>query len=274
MNQAQNWDKSAPAGLPQIALTKTVPPSTHRLRVERERLLSRLDEVAAQRLILIKAPAGYGKTTLAVDWCEQLRRSGAVIAWLSLDDDDNEPSGYAYHIAKTIHRAAPDLGQSAIDLLQETKLIDSKNVVAATINAAAESDSEIYLFLDDYHLVRDARSHELTTFLLRYAPSNFHLVVMSRTEPPLSLSRLRLADDVAELDAPSLRFTLAETELFLGAELSPKLETAEISKLHDATEGWPAALQLARISLRNSPDPSLHGRGVPRDPAATRVIRT
>jgi LuxR family maltose regulon positive regulatory protein len=256
MNQARQWEKSAPAGLPQIALTKTVPPSTHRLRVERGRLLDILNTSSARRLILIKAAAGYGKTTLAVDWCEQLRRSNVVVAWLSLDEDDNEPSGYAYHIAKTIHRAAPELGQSAIDLLMETKLIDSKNVVSATVNAAAESDSEIYLFLDDYHLIRDTRSHELTAFLLRYAPTNFHLVIMSRTEPPLPISRLRLADEIAELDAASLRFTLGETKEFLGMELGPKLRSAEIYRLYDATEGWPAALQLARISLRNSTDPS------------------
>ena len=118
----------------------------------------------------------------------------------------------------------------------ETKLIDSKNVISAAINAVAESDNEVYLFLDDYHAVTDTRSHELTEFLLRYAPSNFHLVVMSRTEPPLPVSRLRLADELAELDVANLRFTLSETEQFLSAEQMPKLATAQISKLYDATE--------------------------------------
>ena len=147
----------------------------------------------------MKAPAGYGKTTLAVDWSEQLRRSGAVVAWLSVDEDDNEPSAFAYHITRTLHRAAPELGQSAIDLLAETKLISSRNVVSAAINAVAEDDDEIYLFLDDYHAIADNRSHDVVAFLLRYAPSNLHLVIMSRTEPHLPLSRYRLADDMAEL---------------------------------------------------------------------------
>jgi LuxR family transcriptional regulator, maltose regulon positive regulatory protein len=243
-----------PPGLPQIALTKTVPPSANRLRIERGRLLALLQEAAARRLILLKAPAGYGKTTLAVDWFEQLRRSGAIVAWLSIDEDDSEPSAFAYHIAKTLHRAAPELGQSAIDLLAETKLIASRSVASATINAAAESDDEIYLFLDDYHLLADSRSHEITTYLLRYAPSNFHLVIMSRTEPQLPVSRLRLTDDVAELDVASLRFTIEETSQFLGVEVGPRLAAADIAKLHRATEGWPAALQLARITVRNSPD--------------------
>src|SRR6516165_1546462 len=253
---ATQGDHAASGGLPQIALTKTVPPVANRIRVERARLLDLLQQSAERRLILLKAPAGYGKTTLAVDWGEQLRRSGAIVAWLSVDEDDDEPSGFAYHVTKTIHRAAPELGQSAIDLLAETKLIAARNVMSAAINAVAESDDEVYLFLDDYHAITDPRSHVLTAFLLRYAPSNFHLVIMSRTEPPLSISKLRLADEVAELDVTGLRFTLEETRQFLTAESSPRLGAAEISKLHDATEGWPAALQLARISVRNSPDPA------------------
>jgi LuxR family maltose regulon positive regulatory protein len=244
------------ASLPQLALTKTAPPSANRLRVERKRLLDLLREAANRRLILLKAPAGYGKTTIAVDWCEQLRRSESVVAWLSVDEDDNEPSAFAYHIAKTIHRAAPALAQPAIDLLTETKLIAPRNVVSAAINAVAESDEEVYLFLDDYHAITDSRPHELIAFLLRFAPSNFHLVMMSRTEPPLPMSRLRLAEEIAELDVGNLRFTLDETKQFLSAEQAPRLSPAELSKLHEATEGWPAALQLARISLRNSPDPS------------------
>jgi LuxR family transcriptional regulator, maltose regulon positive regulatory protein len=249
-------ERRSSSGLPQIALTKTVPPAANRLRIERGRLLDLLQDAADRRLIVLKAPAGYGKTTLAVDWSEQLRRSRAVVAWLSVDEDDNEPSAFAYHITRTLHRAAPELGQSAIDLLAETKLIAPKNVMSAAINALAESDDEVYLFLDDYHAIADSRPHELTGFLLRYAPSNFHLVVMSRTEPPLPVSRMQLADDVIELDAASLRFTADETRQFLSAELAPKLDAADISKLHEATEGWPAALQLARITVRNSVDPA------------------
>lgn len=247
---------AASDGLPQLALTKTLPPSANRLRVERKRLLDLLQASAARRLILLKAPAGYGKTTLAVDWCELLRRSESIVAWLSVDEDDNEPSAFSYHIAKTIHRAAPALAQPAIDLLTETKLIAPRNVVSAAINAVAESDDEVYLFLDDYHAITDSRPHDLAGFLLRYAPSNFHLVMMSRTEPPLPISRLRLAEEVAELDVTDLRFTLEETRQFLSAEQAPRLTPADLSKLHEATEGWPAALQLARISLRNSPDPA------------------
>src|SRR5690606_4189346 len=131
-----------------------------------------------------------------------------------------------------------------------------RNVVSAAINAMAERDDEIYLFLDDYHAITANGSHELTAFLLRYASSNFHLVIMSRTDPPLPISRLRLTDELVEFDVGNLRFTLDETKEFLSAEKSTQLEPAEVVQLHQATEGWPAALQLARITLRNSPDSS------------------
>jgi LuxR family maltose regulon positive regulatory protein len=249
-------ENASPGGLPQVALTKTVPPAVGRARIERKRLLALLKRAAGYRLILVRAPAGYGKTTLAVDWCEQLRRGPSIVAWLSVDEGDNEPSAFAYHISRTLHRAAPAIGQSAIDLLSETKLIPSRNVLSAAINSIAESDSEVYLFLDDYHAITDGRSHELAGFLLRYAPSNFHLVITTRTEPPLSIAKLRLSDEVVEFDAGSLRFSPEETAQFFGADLSPRLDPADVSKLHEATEGWPAALQLARITLRNSADPS------------------
>jgi LuxR family maltose regulon positive regulatory protein len=243
-------------GLPQLALTKTAPPATNKSRIERGRLLAALQDCATQRLILLKAPAGYGKTTLAVDWCDQLRSSGAIVAWLSVDKDDNEPNAFAYHVTRTIYRAAPELGQSAIDLLAEVKLIASRSVVSAAINSIAESDDEVYLFLDDYHAIVDGQCHELTAFLLRYASSNFHLVISTRTEPPLPVSKLRLTDEIGEVDASSLRFTLAEAEEFLGGGLASPLDQADVFKLHEATEGWPAALQLARIAVRNSPDSS------------------
>jgi LuxR family transcriptional regulator, maltose regulon positive regulatory protein len=244
------------ASLPPIALTKTVAPSVHRARVERDQILLRLTGAASRRLILLKAPAGYGKTTIGVNWAERLQKTGGLVAWLSLDDDDNEPSAFAYHITKAIQRAAPHLGRSGINLLAEAKLIAPRNVVSATINAIAENDEEFYLFLDDYHALSDDRSDELVAFLLRYAPSNFHLVLMSRTEPRFSLSRLRLEDEVAEFDISVLRFTLDEAITFLGADLSAKLAPDGIARLHAATEGWPAALQLAKITLSNSSNPS------------------
>ena len=255
--QVDNHRHSLTGDLPHIALNKTVPPSVSKFAVTRRALLDTLEEAAARRLILFKAPAGFGKTTLAADWCRRLRQTDAVVAWLSIDTDDNEPSAFAYHVAKAIQRADPDLGQEAIELLEVSSLIPPRNVVSTLVNAASESDSEIYLILDDFHLVTDSRCHELMSFLLRYAPSNFHLVILSRSEPRIALTKLQLAEDIAEIDASMLCFSLEETTQFLGSDLSASLLQTGIDKLHSATEGWPAALQLARISLQNSANPTV-----------------
>ena len=257
---ASGSPQAAAGNLPQFALTKTVPPGASKLAVERPRLLKILDLAASHSLTLIKAPAGYGKTTLAATWCSRLRLTGAIVAWLSLDADDNEAGSFAYHLAKAIERASPVLGRDAIEILHAASLIPPQNVVSALVNAVSESESEIFVLLDDYHVVTDSRCHELIAFLLRYGPSNLHLVLLTRTEPPLALSRLRLEDNILEIDASLLHFDLSETSQFLGSELCSSLEAKGVARLHAATEGWPAAVQLARISLRISSDPVAHLR--------------
>jgi LuxR family maltose regulon positive regulatory protein len=244
--------------LPRIAQTKTVPPAACRFAVERPELLKFLDNAATRRLVLFRAPAGYGKTTLASEWCRRLRDGGAIVAWLSLDIDDNEPSAFAYHLARAVESAAASLGRDAIELLQASSLIPARNVVSTLLNAVSEVDSETYLFLEDLHIVTDQRCYELMSVILRYAPSNLHLVLVSRTEPRISLSRLRLDDELVEVDVALLKFTLRETADFLGDELMGRLGKDGVAKLHAATEGWPAALQLARISLMNSRDALAH----------------
>lgn len=250
---------SLASDLPQVALTKIVPPAVGRLDVERRRLFSILDTAATRRLVLFKAPAGYGKTSLAATWCQRLQFTGAIVAWLSLDTDDDEPGAFAYHLAMAVERASTDLGNGAIELLQGSGLIPPRNVVSALVNAATESDHELFVLLDDFHVLTDRRCHDLIDFLLRYAPSNFHLVILTRSEPRLPLSRLRLEDEITEIDASLLHFDLSETQQLLGSDLC-KLLSAGVAELHASTEGWPAALQLARISLRNSPDPIVHMR--------------
>ncbi len=248
--------------VPRIAVTRTTPPGIKKFAVERPRLLARLEKAATCRVIVLKAPAGYGKTTLAVEWCQHLRQSGAIVAWLSLDADDNVPGTFACHVAAAADRAASAFAQPAIDLLQQSSLINPRVVLSSLVNAATEIDAEIFLVLDDFHLITDPRCLELTTFLLRYASSNLHLVVLSRSELRLPLSKLRLEGDIAEVDAAEIRFTLEETKLLLGAKLTRSLRPSGVSKLYDATEGWPAAVQLACIVLRNCDDPAAHVRGL------------
>jgi LuxR family maltose regulon positive regulatory protein len=241
--------------LPRIALTKTVPPAVRKFAVERPELMRFLDGAVGRRLILFRAPAGYGKTILAAEWSQRLREGGALVAWLSLDIDDNEPGALAYHLARAFESAGSNLGHEAIELLKASNLMPARNVISSLLNSASEADSEIYLFLDDFHVVADVRCHELMKMLLRYAPSNLHLVLVSRSDPRFSLSRLRLEDELVEIDAAQLKFKLSEMDEFLGESLSARLGKAGVAKLHATTEGWPAALQLSRISLQNSTDP-------------------
>ena len=235
-----------------------MPPAVRRSAVHRPALLRLLGNATARRLVLIGAPAGYGKSTLAAEWYQRLRDDGAIVAWLSLDAEDNEPSAFAYHLVCAIESAAPSLGRDALELLKASSLLPARSVVSSLLNAVSEIDSETYLFLEDFHVVSDQRCHGLMTHILRYAPSNLHLVLLSRSEPRFSLSRLRLDDELVEVDLSLLRFTLKETEDFLGEALSRRLGAAGVEKLHSAAEGWPAALQLARISLVKSTDPLAH----------------
>lgn len=262
MGLTQDFGHPVLVELPRIALAKTVPPAVRKFAVQRPELMQFLDGASARRLVLFKAPAGYGKTTLAAEWCQRLRDAGLLVAWLSLDIDDNEPGVFAYHLARSLQGAAPTLGRDAIELLQTSSLIPARNVISAILNAVSEIDSETYLFLDDFHVVSDPRCHELMTLLVRYAPSSLHLVLISRTEPRFSLSRLRLEDELVEIDVALLKFTVQEMSDFLGEALLSRLGRAGIAKLHAATEGWPAALQLSRISLINSPDALAHVRTI------------
>lgn len=248
--------------LPRIALTKTIPPAVRKFAVERPHLMQFLDGAVGRRLVLFRAPAGYGKTTLAAEWSRRLQEGGALVGWLSLDVDDNEPGAFAYHLARSLESAASHLGQDAIELLRASNLIPARNVMSSLLNSVSEVDSEVYLFLDDFQAVVDARCHELVKLMLRYAPSNLHLVLVSRSEPRFSLSRLRLENELVEIDAVHLKFKLDEMGDFLGEQLTASLGAAGVAKLHLTTEGWPAALQLSRILLLNSADPLAHVRTI------------
>ena len=261
LGSAQGFGRPGLVELPRIALTKTKPPAVRKFAVERPRLLRYLDAASGRRLILFKAPAGYGKTTLAVEWCQRLQEAGAIVVWLSLDGDDDEPGAFAYNLVSAVEVAAPNLSREAVELLQAASLIPAPNVVSSLLNAVSEIDGDLYLFLDDFHLIADVRCHDLIRLVLRYAPSNLHLVLASRIEPRFPLSQVRLDDQILEVDASLLRFNVQETTDFLGETLSGRLGQSGVEKLHSASEGWPAALQLARIALVNSPDGAAYMQG-------------
>lgn len=239
---------------PRLATSKVAIPPTG-TSIERGRLQQALTEGAKRKLALIKAPTGYGKTTLAAMWAQRLRDEGALVAWLTLDADDNEPSLFARYIASAFEVSSPELAQEAIEFAKTSSLAPARNLVSLIANAACEVDDEIYLFLDEYQTVTDVGCHDLVSQLLRYTLSNFHLVLISRAEPRLSVSRYKLEEQFAEVGTADLLFDAEETARFFGPELLQKLGRRGVWKLLKATEGWPAAMQLARITLRRAADP-------------------
>jgi LuxR family maltose regulon positive regulatory protein len=234
-----------------VLLTKIQPPRSFAGLLDRPRLLALLPLVRSKQLTVVKAPAGFGKTSIAVAWAERLLLEGSLVAWFGLDQDDDEPSRFLYYVAQALRRAREGLGSTAIDMIAETSLLPPGTVTSTLINELAELDDDVYLFLDDYHLIADAAIHEGLTFFLRHASANFHLVLTTRAEPSLPLARLRVQNQLLEVDASALRFDLAETRRFLEQVHGGDLDPSDLKIVYSTTDGWPAALRLvASASLQ------------------------
>jgi ATP/maltotriose-dependent transcriptional regulator MalT len=229
---------------PQIIATKILLPRCTGL-IERPRLVDLATQVPTKRLSVIKAPAGFGKTSLAVGWADRLVRNGNSVAWLSIDAGDNQPTQFLFYVSHALQRVGEELGRAAIDLILETSLISPQAIMAALINGLAEVEEEVCLFLEDFHWATDPAIHESVAFLLKHAPSQFHLVLVTRTEPPLPLAGLRAQNQLLEVDSAALRFDIEETRQFLKQEGLGPLDHAELTALLERTEGWPAVLRIA-----------------------------
>jgi LuxR family maltose regulon positive regulatory protein len=203
-------------------------------------------------LVLVCAPAGFGKTALLADW---LRSGGRPVAWLSLDVGDNDPVRFWRHLVAALDRARPGIGERVAPLLGPPPS-SFEGLVTALINelAAHPGENEIVLVLDDYHLVDARQVHASLAFLLEHLPPGLHLVLASRSDPPLPLARLRARGQLAELRTDDLRFTAEEAAALLRESAGATLPGAAVAALVTRTEGWAAGLQLAALSLRGRSD--------------------
>jgi LuxR family maltose regulon positive regulatory protein len=227
----------------QFLVTKVVPPRVQGL-IERPRLLALISQFSGKRLALIKAPAGFGKTSLAAVWFQQLEQEGNKVAWLTIDSGDDEPATFLFYVSHALHRACEAVGAAAIGLIHERFLINQRAIVSSLINDLADVDDEVYLFLEDYHCVTNPEIHEALAFFLSHAPSHFHVALTTRTEPPLPVASLYARNQFLEIDAPALRFDLQETQSFLEIESPGTLGASEVRLLREKTQGWPAALRI------------------------------
>ena len=212
----------------------------------------RLAGALAGGLVLVCAPAGFGKTALLADW---LRSGGRPVAWLSLDAGDNDPVRFWRHVVAALDRARPGTGERVAPLLGPPPS-SFEGLVTALINelAAQSGENAIVLVLDDYHLINARQVHASLAFLLEHLPPGLHLVLASRSDPPLPLARLRARGQLAELRTADLRFTAEEAAALLRESAGAALPGTAVAALVARTEGWAAGLQLAALSLRGRSD--------------------
>ncbi len=221
--------------------------------VPRDRLVDALDQAVRHPVTLVAAPAGYGKTTLLAQWLHGANRPAP--AWVSLDSGDNDPDRLWTHVAVALERVGCVLPASEPARVVGARPDTAPRAVLPTLlNALAAMPDDIVLVLDDYHFIREPACHEQVQFLIASLPAQAHLVIVTRSDPDLRLGRLRAAGDLAEIRAGDLSFTLEEaTQLLASGDVQLADET--ISQLMERTEGWPAGLYLATLSLVGRADP-------------------
>lgn len=254
--------------LPLLRTKITLPPLRPQ-QVERPRLLTRMRAGTQRALTVISAPAGFGKTTLAVDWA---RRGEMPAAWLSLQPADRPRERFLAYLIQALQTLAPPLGQTTLAMLQGGS---PEGALFALVNDLAEVESDFALILDDYHSVESPQTDEILNFLLENRPATFHLVITTRTAPTLNLARLRALDQVIEITAADLRFTEPEVRAFLEASLDLPLPAEALARLNESTEGWAVGLQLAALALARQPQAwqSLAGQEHIFDYLAEEVLR-
>jgi LuxR family maltose regulon positive regulatory protein len=247
----QDEPSAAPSGLAHPLVNgKLLVPPVRPGTVGRGRLTALLDD-DSRRLAVVVAPAGWGKTTLLADWA---RRGDPAVAWLTLDDSDDEPHRFWTYLVSALRTVNPALGGAALKALRVTEIDPLEVAVPSLLNDLdAMTIGRHALVLDDYHVLRDRRIHEAVEFFLGYLPPSFRLVVASRLDPPLPLARLRAGGELAEIRAAGLRFTGDEAAGLVNDVAGDALDTDGIAALVHRTEGWAAGIKLMALALRAAP---------------------
>ena len=237
-----------------ILTTKLHVPRLREGYVSRPRLLARLDPGLDGRITLVSAPAGYGKTTLVVEWLTQSQDPGRKVAWVSLDEQDNDPVRFLTHLVAALRQVSPVVGEGALSLMQAPQSPPPEAVMGALINDLASLPEPLLLALDDYHVIHEMSIHRQLGFLVEHQPSQVHLVMITREDPPLPLARLRARGQMVEIRQQDLRFSLEECTAFLNQVMGLQVAPPDVAALERRTEGWIAGLQLAGLSMQGRED--------------------
>ncbi len=251
-----------------ILATKLYIPPPRPKVVLRPRLIERLNEGLQCKLTLISASAGFGKTTLVSEWIANLTPNPSTltgtrpkgrgelkrVAWLSLDEGDNDPARFLTYLVAALQTIVANIGERVLDALQAPQPPATEAILTRLLNEIAAIPDDFILVLDDYHVVDSKPVDQALTFLLEHLPPQMHLVIATREDPQLPLSRLRARGQVTELRAADLRFTPSEAAEFLNQVMGLTLSTEDIAALEIRTEGWIAGLQLAALSMQGNQD--------------------
>ncbi|HEU5098438.1 MAG TPA: LuxR C-terminal-related transcriptional regulator [Roseiflexaceae bacterium] len=238
-------------GLPLLRTKLDMPPRrAHTLA--RERLLALVPTAPGTRLVLLCAPAGFGKTTFLASWCHTLAARGAAIAWVALDDDDNDPNRFWAYLSAAIDRAMASTNGPNDDANEPwPRNVDRAIASTQLINALATLDRDLVLVLDDYQAIATPAIHAMVAFLIEHLPDRVRLAIGSRADPPLPLARLRAREQLVELRAAQLRFTPTEIQEFFQLVGRQTLAADEACAIGAYAEGWPAGVQLTALALQS-----------------------
>jgi LuxR family maltose regulon positive regulatory protein len=252
----------------ELLSTKLALPRSRPSSVPREALLAWLDAGLQCKLTLISAPAGFGKTTLVSEWCASRGAHGShdslapSTGWVALDAGDNDPVRFWRYVLTACHAFGKGAGRRpALELLRSLQLSFEgpqefffEPVLTALLNELAELPHQCVLVLEDYHVIVSPEIHETMAFFLDHLPDNVHIIILTRSDPPLPLARLRARNDTVELRAADMRFSLEETRAFLRQALPFAVSGETITRLQERTEGWAAGLNLMALALQARPD--------------------
>jgi LuxR family transcriptional regulator, maltose regulon positive regulatory protein len=221
--------------------------------VARPHLLQELDNALTHRLTLVSAPAGAGKTTLVSAWVNSAHKKGVVIGWLALDESDNDPGLFLNYMIGSLEEGGLLIDFAVVPpgLADQAQI---ENALSEFIRGMMPLKREIVLILDDYHIIHNKEIHAALGYLIEHASPNLHIVLLSRSDPPFQLARLRVAGQLMEVRMEQLRFSEQEAAIFLQFAAGIRLSEADVSVLTERTEGWIAGLQMAGISLRGRDD--------------------
>jgi LuxR family maltose regulon positive regulatory protein len=235
----------------QLLQTKLQIPHRRTPAVVRSRLIARLNSGLESKLILVSAPAGFGKTTLITEWAASCHYPST---WLSLDEHDNELATFMSYLIAALKKVKPSLGENAPDFTNSLQEFPLEPVLTVLINEITSIPDQFLAIIDDYHTITNQSIHKVFSFLLGNLPANMHLVIASRFDPPLNLAHLRGRGQLTELRADDLRFTSEEIAEFLNRVMELNLNAEELDLLDTRSEGWIAGLQMAALTLKGRTD--------------------